>query len=563
MSGPMSVVEPQSFPAGSAVPATEKRKAATRTAVLVVHGMGQQRKFETLGAVVAGIERVTGDARDKRASEVEIGDDRFSRMEVDLADGRGVDVYEGYWAPITEGQVTLRDVMAFLGMGAWNGLRNAKRTFKRWVFGEQRDFPCKELTRLMLLLVAGVIAALAFMNFLTIALASGKAIRTGPPWLQSANVINDLTALILILLAVAAGFGAVYFAGSRQKRSGFVSRLGLWHFIATAVFTVLTAATMLLAIGFHRKPVYWISLGLHAGVLLTFGAAAMLAAAALLCLVAVFRSRKPLLDFLNALIAGALAVSVVLLGAAVGAESMELSIFDAMPRWELAWWSGAVLRVVKRWVAVWIVLAGMSAFVRSLLVQYIGDVAAYVTPSSLDRFDTIRTRIKDSVFKTVDAVYRAESNGAMLYDSVIVVGHSLGAVAAYDGVNRILNEDRRTAGGIDAQKRTKGIVTFGAPLDKTAFIFETNVSELSRDRAALAATVQPLVSDRTTLAIPWKNIHSKWDIISGELDYYSVPGEPNRVENMIDPDAVTPIGAHNEYWKNDLVWNCVVGFIPK
>ena len=46
----------------------------------------------------------------------------------------------------------------------------------------------------------------------------------------------------------------------------------------------------------------------------------------------------------------------------------------------------------------------------------------------------------------------------------------------------------------------------------------------------------------------WVSIYSPWDIISGALEYYDVPGASDRrhVANQKDPDATTLLMAHVE-----------------
>lgn len=80
----------------------------------------------------------------------------------------------------------------------------------------------------------------------------------------------------------------------------------------------------------------------------------------------------------------------------------------------------------------------------------------------------------------------------------------------------------------------------------------------------MAATVQPLIADPRTRTIPWTNIYSTLDIISGSLQFYDEPGkDPNRVDNVADDAVTLPAGAHNQYWKTAAVWECVNRLIPQ
>jgi hypothetical protein len=52
------------------------------------------------------------------------------------------------------------------------------------------------------------------------------------------------------------------------------------------------------------------------------------------------------------------------------------------------------------------------------------------------------------------------------------------------------------------------------------------------------------------------NLFSPWDIVSGSLDFYDLPGatDARRVENRRDPEATTLLAAHLEYWENPLLF---------
>jgi hypothetical protein len=58
----------------------------------------------------------------------------------------------------------------------------------------------------------------------------------------------------------------------------------------------------------------------------------------------------------------------------------------------------------------------------------------------------------------------------------------------------------------------------------------------------------------------WVNIYSRWDIISGALDYYDRPDRSNRnpVENIKDVNASTLLAAHVEYWRNPALFKTII-----
>jgi hypothetical protein len=184
-----------------------------------------------------------------------------------------------------------------------------------------------------------------------------------------------------------------------------------------------------------------------------------------------------------------------------------------------------------------------------------------VSSYKVSRYDEIRSKILNQVFGVARQIYSAGiADGAQLpYDDVVIVGHSLGSVISYDLLNWCINWDQvENDFRYKVVGRTTRLITFGSPLDKTAFLFRTQVSSARNLREALAARQQPLILDYQKFrpkTFKWVNIFSRMDIISGSLEYYDVKGLPecNQVENLPDPEASTPLLAHVQYWENTLL----------
>ena len=138
---------------------------------------------------------------------------------------------------------------------------------------------------------------------------------------------------------------------------------------------------------------------------------------------------------------------------------------------------------------------------RWFLVEFVGDVTAYIAAHTASKFYELRQQIWKTAMKVARAVYRAKEeqesgstqNSRFLYDKIIVVGHSLGSVIGYDVLNGLLLEDEFSKDPLKVVSRTRMFLTFGSPLDKTAFLFRTQADMCSPVREVAAAAVQPMI----------------------------------------------------------------------
>src|SRR6266571_4258086 len=98
-----------------------------REAIIVNHGMGQQVPYETIEGVAKAVWR--GITHEKNGPDagcvirrVRLGTEakgevetELVRAEIEMQHGQqkyDVHIYESYWAPLTEGKVTLKDLMS-------------------------------------------------------------------------------------------------------------------------------------------------------------------------------------------------------------------------------------------------------------------------------------------------------------------------------------------------------------------------------------------------------------------------------------------------------------------
>jgi hypothetical protein len=560
--------------------------------------MGEQIPFQTLDMIAEGLRRADAQSAPPggpgsvppQARSVLLAGERLQRAEIVLRGGDGapreVHVYEGYWAPLTEGAVKLRDVIAFLFRGGWNGIWNAARKngFRRWLFAEYRSFTVPGSALLALLAALGVVLGLIALNA-SVALAAmvRTPLKEPPRWLGDALFADLSTASDLVLGAVFVLLVSLLISSAlrlRGPRSVFRRIAGAGSVVAFALVIGVTSLAgvslpvlfwahvqcaadgadrevlpHVLGSGFvgsydalfERGALYFVGGAL--AFLLLVGAYRLLAAGA-----REWRAGSRRAVVYTVGLAGLLAFAAAFAG--------ELRAAFALCR------QIGSLSLVRRGIS-WPLLFLLSAWIRSLFVQYPGDVAAYVGSHTLDRFADLRSRVKEAIRRKARAIYSATRVGGeeFLYDGCILVGHSLGSVIAYDTLNRLILDDESVSLGqaagpaLQAAERTRLFLTFGSPLDKTAFLFGIQGKNTSEAREAVAAAVQPMICDYRWRPRRWVNVFSPWDIVSGSLDLYDLPGstDSRRIENVADPDATTLLAAHLEYWRNPTLFRILHG----
>lgn len=499
-------------------------------AVIVNHGMGQQVPYETIEGVAKAVQR--GVARKETdltalrwvVRRVRLGtsgndevETELVRAEVDITHAQkkySVHIYESYWAPLTEGKVSLSDVMSFLLDAGVNGFLNtqAKRGYERWMFGSEQQFKLPKV-RLIVTLASlmALLLALVFMNAVLVAAATAHAIGSSKSFpspslivpLTSDFIVADLAALLIVIGTIGLPWLSRETNKQRTKGRGMLSFEWL--------LVLLGAALVFLA-----------------GWLMPFQLAGY---------------------------------------------HPESSLWPPVCAWAI-WLSGGHSLFIT---GLWGLELGAAYGARWFLVQYVGDVAAYVAAHTVSKFYELRQQIWQTAMKVSAAVYRAQADRgpdsdppSFLYNKVIMVGHSLGSVIGYDTLNGLLLQDTFSKNPLCVADRTRMFLTFGSPLDKTAFLFRTQREMLSPVQEVGAAAVQPMIQGYENRPEEWVNLYSKSDIISGSLEYYDpadrhdakgvvqfqdplVPAEMRKpVNNLRDPEARTPLAAHVEYWNGQL-----------
>jgi hypothetical protein len=479
-------------------------------AILLCHGMGQQVQFETIDLVARKVTEAalkSGSSVPALTVSLRPNDGRFlGRVELTLVEENGdrVDAhfYEAYWAPLTEGKVTLRQTLGFLRDAGLRGLRFAYRdgVFDRWMFAIRQEFaiPPERVLQLglalwILVLIGAALSALALVPVLKLVDLIRGVAATGWAFVAALSYSVALSVLIAVILGLLANW---LVRSRRQEPPPVVGRP--FGFLAPRM---LARSAMILVVAFVIAIGGWMTL-----------------------LVGEWMYRKWLVPV------------------------------EAAPSSHLLGLSLAAVTFVAEFVV-------LRVFMESFLIQFVGDVAAYISPFKVSTFEELRRAIQDRARLVAKFIYESSAPD---YDEVYFVGHSLGSVIAYDTANDSINRDIIPGGwGAGSQlnargviRRTKLLLTFGSPLDKTAFIFRTQKSNPMVDlREELAERTQPLVADYANRGGRWVNLWAASDWVSGRLSYYDSPNPPpnSSVVNIQNRGALLPWVAHTRYWTDALM----------
>jgi len=574
--------------------------ANPKSAVWIVHGIGQQVPFATLEQAAEGIIMAAGDAHvvNVQYREVKVDKTVLQRVELTLQDGnvqRQVDIYEYYWAPKTEGAVKLSDVIGFLWDGGSRGLINFFSPFQRALFGVMASFKLTWRTPAYLLITLLTLAALIVIN--AIIIATGATIAGISTKLPTPELVTPLTVMAGLVSAAAITFGVVLLiaAASKPAKSksfwGHALRNLTWFGVAFTIIAIIAGASVMAVIFWKRWNPAWLNEGAlflqTLSNLLIFLSLVLALGSQLWRRVKVSHTERVEISLLSQvffylafLIHVAVLVGAILICASLISGDFNSSVLGSVAlefqRWPRTAISsvpgvqvyGGIAKFFQWGGWVWPFLAIVSAQVRKILVEYVGDVTAYVASNKVDRFDDLRAKIKALAKESLSAVFSAKTPGVdqFEYDRICVVGHSLGSVIAYDTLNRLIADDMLAGNPAHVVDRTRVLLTFGSPLDKTAFFFSVIGKNTRHMREQLAAVVQPLIEYRDIRdKIEWVNVFSRNDIVSGSLDFYEFPEPPpvgvsqvRRVVNIKDEDALVPLVAHIEYWTNPTVWKQLV-----
>jgi hypothetical protein len=241
--------------------------------------------------------------------------------------------------------------------------------------------------------------------------------------------------------------------------------------------------------------------------------------------------------------------------------------------------------------------AGLAALARAL-ATHVGDIALYVTSDTSSAFhrgrremqaaatallaelllrgegasaDVSADEVADAAVSSAGA---AAFEAAAPYDAVILVGHSLGSVIALDALDGVarearLEEDVPTARRPLPLLKLRGLLTFGSPLDKTAYFFRERVGDGDAVQAQLASfrhasRRRPSRRDDGPYRLArydvpfgwlrWLHLHAPADPISDPLVFYQVDERRQRPYRW-------PWTAHGRYWDDPATYQALVDLL--
>jgi hypothetical protein len=435
------------------------------------------------------------------------------------------------------------------------------------------EFRIHKITAAEIVLLLLLVAALAVVNAVIVAASAAKL---NFPLFGSWPVAlhwDQLTAMATAITALALTFGAVLYLAvmTEPAQANWSVKLFVcvltWTTLGITAAVLLVGATLMSLISWLPTATPWFPGMRYRGMQFVSTTAILLAV--LLCGFA-SRRRAYKRGLGDEHTTGALPKLLFLGGCLLHAVLLGVLIYMHCSRyldpWVFKHIPSCVIDFLGSGFWVWPSLLYLSKQLSNIIVEYPGDVAIYVAPNKLDRFNEARQKIKQLALESLMPLYSARcgNTNAPLYSKVALVGHSLGSVIAYDTLNKLLTLDDLLDPSnppIGVAARTCVLETFGSPLDKTAFFFSYQGTESFNIREQLAASVQPLIQDYEKYRrFPWINVYNRNDIICGDLKFYDVippaanPKGTHRVDNVHDPDAVMPLIAHVEYWNNLTLW---------
>lgn len=165
-------------------------------------------------------------------------------------------------------------------------------------------------------------------------------------------------------------------------------------------------------------------------------------------------------------------------------------------------------------------LAGLLGLGK-LLTDYLGDVEAWATYEETDVKHEARQKVLDTSLEVLTHVLCDEA-----CERVAIVAHSLGTSVAHDALlaltrrNRAFRPEYPMAGPVPLGK-IEHFITMGSPIDKIEYFFESYASDFHRYKRVVESLRgdigTPPFTDNRKPHVHWINFWDEGDVISGAL----------------------------------------------
>jgi hypothetical protein len=109
----------------------------------------------------------------------------------------------------------------------------------------------------------------------------------------------------------------------------------------------------------------------------------------------------------------------------------------------------------------------------NFIVEFFGDVQIYTTRDENEsKFFGLSDEILDTAVTAIIRAVSPKLNGGIVYDRVIVLGHSLGATIATDAITRLRQVSEQGALTREEFGRLRAFIMLGSSLEKTDYFFD-------------------------------------------------------------------------------------------
>lgn len=497
-----------------------KRLAKRRTAMLVIHGIGEQNPYETLdqfgrnlmrylsfegGITDLQIDAARYDHNDSTEARIRLKTQAFGP---DPNTEGLIDIYEYYWAPQTEDKISYRETLSWLIKTTLTPIRLFNENMVEMTNGETRH-------------------------------TTGQPDENDEQLTKGTIFMREIRRIVLIYVPLLFALGGLLYLVPQTIKlpatvKGIIESWTTKHMFAKGVMTFCFVCALVLSLVVVKQA--W---------------------------QAWLRSKRqqPVMVARNWI------WQTFMLGLLFAAAGIGVGYLWSV---SLPDYFSPLLNLN---VLLFVIAAGFARLVQFFFASFIGDVAVYTNADAKAKNFLVRKTIlagsTNAVIRLLRANHIDQQNDT--YDQVIVAGHSLGSVIAYDTLNQLLNKRHSQADQIvghvppltevtqNELGKILGLVTFGCPLDKVHYFFRENVPAHQAIRAQLLQFLQSFRKrpsnydyglyrlqryDASGLnSVLWLNAWSKQDPVSGALHFYT--GLTRRHFKY-----KIPIYAHLSYWED-------------